>query len=159
MRSSTLFSAASILGAAVAIPAAEPSSTGPDLSTPTPLIAKRNPPANPTAPWVQINDEGQPQTTYTPSATSVDGTTSIQDAAPHDLTASVYTETWYGEISTRTGDVPNPQPTGKKSSKAGAFTRCFNLNGQIAPFCNPSENSVLYTDETYYGTLPCPLSF
>lgn len=153
MLSSTLLSAVSLLGFAAAIPAAQPSDPSPGtIESSESLIAKRNPPADSTAPWVQVNDEGQPETTYTPSATLVDGTTSIQDAAPHDLTASVYTETWYGEISTRTGDVPNPQPTGKKSSQEGAFTRCYNLDGKNAPFCAPSENSVLYTDSKYYVT-------
>lgn len=142
MHSSTLLSAASLLGIAAAIPAAA-------APQPLDLIAKRDPPAA-TAPWVEVDDEGQPQTTYTPSVTVVDSSTSVQDAAPHDLTASVYTETWYGEISTRTGDPPNPTPTGKGDK--GAFTRCYNMDGKNAPFCAPAENSVLYTDQTYYVT-------
>lgn len=148
MRSSTILSAASLLGLAAAIPAAA------DPQQPDLIIAKRDPPAA-TAPWVEVDDGGQPKTTYTPSATVVDASTSIQDAAPHDLTASVYTETWYGEIETRTGDPPNPTPTGKGDQ--GAFTRCFNMDGKNAPFCAPAENSILYTDKTYYGKLRnCP---
>ena len=147
MRSSTLLSAAAALGFAAAAPAAPSSSAS--LND----LPKRDPPAA-TAPWVQIDEDGQPKTTHTPSATVLeDGSTSVSDAAPHDLTATVYTRTWYGEISTSTGDPPNPTQTGssKKKNKSGAITRCFNKDGDNAPFCAPSQDSTLYTKGTYYG--------
>lgn len=146
MRAVTFFSSAALLGVAAAVPAASQQQPRAQ-ETAEPLVA-RDPPA-PTAPWVEVNDNGQPSTTYTPVQTQVDGSTSYIDAAPHDLTASVYTQTWYGEISTRTGDPPNPTPTGKGNK--GAFTRCYNMDGEFAPFCAPSVNSTMYIDQTYYG--------
>lgn len=111
------------------------------------VIEKR---ADQTAAWVSVDDEAQPATTYTPSMTVVDGVTSIVDAAPHDLTATVYTSTHYGEIYTSTGEPPNPTASGKHGE--GAFTRCHNKDGSNAPFCSPYENSTLTTGQTYFVT-------
>lgn len=110
------------------------------------VIEKR---ADQTAAWVSVDDEAQPATTYTPSMTVVDGVTSIVDGAPHDLTATVYTSTHYGEIYTSTGEPPNPTASGKHGE--GAFTRCHNKDGSNAPFCSPYENSTLTTGKTYFG--------
>ncbi|KAH7156210.1 hypothetical protein EDB81DRAFT_786294 [Dactylonectria macrodidyma] len=106
--------------------------------------------ADQTAAWVTVDDEGQPETTYTPSMTVVDGTTSIEHGAPHDITASVYTITEWGKITTSTGDPPNP--TAKAKSGQGAFARCHNMDGDNAPFCEPSSNSTLFVGSTYYIT-------
>lgn len=102
-----------------------------------------------TAPWVSVDDEGQPQETYTPSMTVEDGTTKIENGAPHDLTASVYTWTSYAKVHTTTGEPPNPTATGKNGQ--GAFARCYNMKGDNAPFCDPRPNSTLYVKDTYYG--------
>lgn len=111
------------------------------------IIEKR---AAVTAPWVSVDDEGQPQETHTPSMTVVDGTTKIENGAPHDLTASVYTYTEYAKVHTSTGEPPNPTASGK--SGQGAFARCFNQDGDNAPFCDPRPNSTLLKGKTYYIT-------
>ena len=117
-----------------------------DLQDDAPALEKR---ADKTAAWVTVDDEQQPATTYTPSYTTIDGTTSIIDAAPHDLTASVYTYTSWGKIHTSTGEPPNPQATGKHGE--GVFSRCYNKDGDNAPFCSPYANSTLDVSKTYFG--------
>lgn len=108
--------------------------------------------ADATMPWVGVNDEGQPIETHTPSPTTDEnGATSVADGAPHDLTASVYTMTSYGVVTTSTGDPPNPTATSKGGE--GAFSRCYNVDGEFAPFCKPSHNTTLLTGNTYYGEL------
>ncbi|KAK5992729.1 hypothetical protein PT974_06145 [Cladobotryum mycophilum] len=106
--------------------------------------------ADPTSPWVTVDDEGRPATTYTPSMTTVSGTPTAVNGAPHDLTATVYTWTSWGVITTSTGEPPNPTATSK--SNQGTFSRCHNTDGEFAPFCRPSHNSTLLTDNTYYIT-------
>lgn len=113
---------------------------------PAPVMEKR---ADQTAAWVQVDDEGQPAATNTPSMTVVDGVTSIENGAPHDITASVYTITAHAKVTTSTGDPPNPSATGKNGQ--GAFARCHNMDGEHAPFCDPSANSTLFVGSTYYG--------
>ncbi|QUC21464.1 uncharacterized protein UV8b_05707 [Ustilaginoidea virens] len=105
----------------------------------------------PQAPWVTVNDEGNPVTTLTPAVSSVSGTPSPVDAAPHDLTASLYTVTNYGHVYTSTGLPPNPTATNAKTNE-GSFSRCFNQRGAYAPFCRPTHNSTIYTGRTYYVT-------
>jgi len=117
-----------------------------DLQDDAPAFEKR---ADKTAAWVTVDDEQQPATTYTPSYTTIDGTTSIIDAAPHDLTASVYTYTSWGKYYTSTGEPPNPQATGKHGE--GVFSRCYNKDGDNAPFCSPYANSTLDVSKTYFG--------
>ncbi|OAQ66842.1 hypothetical protein VFPPC_08351 [Pochonia chlamydosporia 170] len=140
-----------VLGAALAIRAA----TAVAVPAPSePAILPRdydNDDNLPTAPWVTVDDEGNPSKTFTPSFATVAGTASGIDTAPHDLTASLYTITKYGHISTSTGLPPNPTPTNDKT-KQGAFSRCYNKNGPYAPFCRPSYNSSIYTGSTYYVT-------
>ncbi|KAL3958904.1 hypothetical protein ACCO45_007066 [Purpureocillium lilacinum] len=70
---------------------------------------------------------------------------------PHDLTASVYTWTTWGKITTSTGEPPNPTATNVKTGE-GSFSRCFNKDGPNAPFCRPAANSTLLTGSTYYIT-------
>ncbi|KAF4949885.1 hypothetical protein FSARC_13354 [Fusarium sarcochroum] len=106
--------------------------------------------ADQTAAWVTVDDDMQPATTYTPSYTTIDGTTSLLDAAPHDLTASVYTYTSWGKAYTSTGEPPNPQATGKHGE--GVFSRCHNQDGENAPFCAPHANSTLDARKTYFVT-------
>lgn len=108
-----------------------------------------NSPAEPTDPWVKVDDDGQPSTTYTPQFTTQASSTSLLDAAPHDLTASVYTWTTWAKVTTSTGDPPNPTATGKNGE--GSFARCYNPDGENAPFCRPAFNSTLLTGRTYYG--------
>ncbi|KHN96830.1 uncharacterized protein MAM_05386 [Metarhizium album ARSEF 1941] len=105
----------------------------------------------PAAPWVTVDDNGNPSTTFTPVLTTISGTPSAVDAAPHDLTASVYTLASYGHVSTSTGLPPNPTATNAVTNQ-GSFSRCYNRNGPYAPFCRPSYNSTIYTGNTYYIT-------
>ncbi|ODA76150.1 hypothetical protein RJ55_08433 [Drechmeria coniospora] len=106
---------------------------------------------DPMLPWIAVDDEGQPSTTYSPTVTTIDGTPTPVNGAPHDLTASVYTWTTWGHITTSTGEPPNPTAT-KAGSLEGAFSRCYNLDGPFAPFCRPDINSTLLTGNTYYIT-------
>ncbi|KAG6007980.1 hypothetical protein E4U21_005214 [Claviceps maximensis] len=103
------------------------------------------------APWVVVNDEGAPATVYTPMVTTIDGTPTPVNPAPHDLTASVYTITNYGHVYTTTQSPPNPMVTNVKTNE-GFFSRCYNKNGPYAPFCRPTHNSSIYVDYTYYVT-------
>ncbi|KAF4589460.1 hypothetical protein GQ602_003349 [Ophiocordyceps camponoti-floridani] len=107
----------------------------------------------PTAPWVTINDEGQPAMTVTPSMATVSGTSTLDHAAPHDLTASVYTWVTWGAVTTSTGAPPNPTAVDKKTGQ-GAFSRCYRdgKGDDFAPFCRPLVNSSLLTGTTYYVT-------
>ena len=74
----------------------------------------------PAAPWVAIDDNGNPSKTFTPAFTTVSGSSSGVDVAPHDLTASLYTMTNYGHITNSNGLPPNPTPTNAKTNK-GSF--------------------------------------
>lgn len=149
MLSAALLSAFALSGAvsASAIPTAAPE-MDPDMipAMGEPSIVKRVDAENP---WVTVDDYTSPATTYTPSITTIDGSTSRVNAAPHDLTASVYTWTTIGEISTSTGEPPNPTATGKHGE--GVFARCYNRDGPHAPFCHPYPNSTLHTENTYYS--------
>ena len=138
MHASTLLAAAALWASAKAIPAAH---AVVDFA-----IEKR---AEQTDAWVTVDDEGQPVKTYTPSMTVVDGTTSIKDGAPHDITATVYTWTKWDEVITSTGSPPAPTATGRNGQ--GAFARCHNMDGDNAPFCDPAVNSTLYLGSTYYS--------
>ncbi|KAF4125193.1 hypothetical protein GMORB2_4032, partial [Geosmithia morbida] len=92
-----------------------------------------------------------PVATHTPSITTKeDGSTEVVDAAPHDLTASVFTSTYYGIVTTSTGEPPIPSATGKDGD--GAFARCVNLDGDGAPLCDPEPSSTMFQGTTYYVT-------
>lgn len=113
------------------------------------VFAELAPRADPTAPWVSVDDDGQPQTTFTPTSTVVDGTPSVVNGAPYDLTATVFTASSQGELTTFTSSVP--PPTAVAQSGAGAFSRCSNSTGFV---CDPAEASVLYPGKTYYSKPP-----
>lgn len=112
-------------------------------------------------PWISVDDEGRPAATLTPFLTTDDeGSTYLRDAAPHDLTATVFTYTDYGKVSTSTGDPPNPSAT-TENSLQGGFPVCSNMEGENAPLCAPSPRSTLWQNEVYYGVfmpLPAPPS-
>ncbi|KAI5462128.1 hypothetical protein BGZ63DRAFT_354292 [Mariannaea sp. PMI_226] len=145
MRASTIIVAlstvASVSASALRIRAAAPE--------PTKLVEKRDD-ADPTNAWVTVDDEAQPEQTFTPSAKVVDGTTEYEDGAPHDLTATLYTMTEWGVKTTSTGPPPNPTAQGKNGQ--GAFSRCHNKDGTNAPLCAPAADSTLLVDSTYYIT-------
>ncbi|UKZ75495.1 hypothetical protein TrVFT333_003181 [Trichoderma virens FT-333] len=144
--------AIAILGAAAALCG---SATAMPKATPEPQLemhrrANLRPRADPTAPWVTVGDEGTPVKTVTPKMTTISGTPTLVDVAPHDITASAYTWTSWGEIFTSTGRPPNPTAT--SSNNDGVFSRCYNKDGEDAPFCTPYKNSTLTTGNTYYIT-------
>ncbi|KAI1074863.1 hypothetical protein F5B20DRAFT_585873 [Whalleya microplaca] len=100
-------------------------------------------------PWVTVDDDGQPKT-VTPVLSTVDGTPTVVSAAPHDITATVFTRTDYGKVSTSTGSVPPiATPTGG-SAEAGSFPVCHNKDGDLAPWCAPTEGTTLYPGTSYY---------
>ncbi|KAL9480115.1 hypothetical protein ACSS6W_004901 [Trichoderma asperelloides] len=141
--------AAALCSPAVAMPTAAPH---PELEALEALHRRAHlqPRADPTAPWVTVGDEGTPVKTITPKATTISGTPTLVDVAPHDITASVYTFTSWGVITTSTGQPPNPTATSKNND--GVFSRCYNKDGKDAPFCTPYTNSSLLTGNTYYIT-------
>ncbi|KAG9256065.1 uncharacterized protein F5Z01DRAFT_536558 [Emericellopsis atlantica] len=148
MRGSSLFASALLLLQANAHPAApvEADDDPVAIITAAPVLAKR---ASPTAPWVRVDDEGRPAETLTPKLK--DGSDDEYDnAAPHDLTASEFTSTAWGRVTTSTGEPPNPSATNKHGE--GAFSRCYNEDGDNAPLCAPAEDSTLFQGTTYYIT-------
>ncbi|KAI1392938.1 uncharacterized protein F4822DRAFT_392635 [Hypoxylon trugodes] len=100
-------------------------------------------------PWVTVNDDGKPST-VTPVLSTVSGTPTVISGAPHDLTATVFTETSYGKVSTSTGTAPMATATGGEG--AGSFQACHNKDGDGAPWCQPTAGSPLYPGVTYYFT-------
>lgn len=144
--------AIAILGAAAALCG---SATAMPKATPEPQLEMHRranhlqPRADPTAPWVTVGDEGTPVKTVTPKMTTVSGTPTLVDVAPHDITASVFTWTSWGDIFTSTGLPPNPTATSKNQD--GVFSRCYNKDGEDAPFCTPYKNSTLTTGNIYYS--------
>lgn len=135
------------------IAAAFPTDGAPEPTAAPELVPR----ADATAPWVSVDDKGRPKT-YTPSVTTVSGTTSLVDPARHDLTASVFTWVTYGVPHTSTGSVPNPTATG--TSGQGSFSLCSNSakDGAHVPFCHPYPDSVLLKTRTYYS-LSSPITF
>ncbi|KAL7620199.1 hypothetical protein AAE478_009192 [Parahypoxylon ruwenzoriense] len=97
-------------------------------------------------PWVTVDEDGKPST-VTPILSTISGTPTVISGAPHDLTATVFTTTNYGLISTRTGAAPIATATG---SEAGSFPVCHNKDGDFAPWCQPTEGTTLYPGVTYY---------
>ncbi|KAI8623208.1 hypothetical protein F5Y19DRAFT_481954 [Xylariaceae sp. FL1651] len=99
-------------------------------------------------PWVTVNEDGKPST-VTPVLTTISGTPTVISGAPHDITATVFTETNYGKVTTSTGSAPLPTATDKS---AGSFAVCQNEDGDLAPWCLPSAGTPLYPGTTYYFT-------
>ncbi|KAI4861114.1 hypothetical protein F4820DRAFT_81423 [Hypoxylon rubiginosum] len=100
-------------------------------------------------PWVTVNEDGKPST-VTPVLTTISGTPTIISGAPHELTATVFTETNYGKVSTSTGTAP--MPTATASDGAGSFQVCHNKDGENVPWCIPTEGTPMYPGTTYYFT-------
>ncbi|KAI1319645.1 hypothetical protein F5Y16DRAFT_390690 [Xylariaceae sp. FL0255] len=104
---------------------------------------------NTLAPWVTVGSDGS-RSTVTPVLSTVDGTPTVVNGAPHDLTATDYTTTTMGEILTSTAAPPAPTTT--NTDGAGSFSVCNNLDGDLAPWCQPAQNDTLYVGTTYYFT-------
>lgn len=106
--------------------------------------------ADATEPWVTVDTSGHPKT-VTPIQTTISGTPTVLSAAPEAVTATVFTQTNYGEVSTVTATAPNPTPTSGEGA-AGAFPVCHNRDGPNAPFCLPGAGKEMYPGTTYYIT-------
>ncbi|KAL7939531.1 hypothetical protein V8C35DRAFT_10608 [Trichoderma chlorosporum] len=148
-----LGAAAALYGSVAAMPKATPEpQPHPQLEMQMQMLRRANlqPRADATAPWVTVGDEGTPVKTVTPKMTTVSGTPTLVDVAPHDITASAYTWTSWGDIFTSTGRPPNPTAT--STNNDGVFSRCYNVDGDDAPFCTPYKNSTLTTGNIYYIT-------
>lgn len=124
---------------ALTLPAPEPTTT-PSL----------NPRADPTIAWITVDSTGL-ASTITPVVTISDGVPTTLSAIPPDLTATVLTRTEYGEVVTSTGTAP-ALPTAQNAEGKGYFLACSNVDGEAAPFCEPSKaGGDLYVGTTYYG--------
>ncbi|KAI2622455.1 hypothetical protein GGR54DRAFT_64648 [Hypoxylon sp. NC1633] len=130
--STTVAATALLLSLASAIPNVRPRETDPALE-----------------PWVTVNEDGKPST-VTPVLSTISGSPTIISGAPHDLTATVFTETNYGKVSTSTGTAPIPTAT--DGDGAGSFPVCHNKDGDHVPWCLPTEGTPLYPGTTYYFT-------
>lgn len=98
-----------------------------------------------------MNASGSPVTTINPVLTTVNGAATTLSVDP-------------GAASLTTGDViPTPISSGAAatSTGGGSFPVCYNIEGEFAPFCLPTNGSSVYVGETYYGQLqhPLPIAF
>jgi hypothetical protein len=100
-------------------------------------------------PWVTVADDGT-RKTVTPVLTTISGTATVISGAPNDLTATVFTTTNNGQVSTSTGTAP--LATATASDGAGSFLKCSNKDGTLAPWCLPTDGGSLYPGTTYYCT-------
>lgn len=115
------------------------------------------PPTTPTgalAPWVSVDESGQPKT-ITPILTTISGTPTTLPPAPFAVTASVLTQTRPdAKLTTSTGPSA-PEATSPNGSSGGAFPICTNTPPSfLAPFCSPENNSTLHPGVTHYGPPP-----
>jgi hypothetical protein len=136
-----------LAGAALAGASPEPT----DIPVPADLVARDGKDVGEFSPWVEVDNEGQPVTTHTPVVTTTRGQETTLDAAPYELTGSVFTLTSWADVFTSTGEPPNPTGNPKKKGE-GAFSSCVNTDGEYAPICRPSHNSTLLTGNHYYIT-------
>ncbi|PHH51505.1 hypothetical protein CFIMG_000179RA [Ceratocystis fimbriata CBS 114723] len=119
---------------------------------PSPALAARHEPhttavgiAPPMAVWVEVDADGQPVKTHTPSQTVIDGTTSLLDAPPYEITGTVFTE-YHPDRTVYATRLPQP-----KSDGSGAFPLCTATAGADgSPFCWPREGDTLFVDTQYY---------
>ncbi|SPQ18341.1 f381ca63-ea10-4bda-8231-ca288ce67272 [Thermothielavioides terrestris] len=110
------------------------------------LVARQG--ANPTDPWVTVDEEGIPKT-VTPVLTTISGTPTLLSAPPPDLTATLFTKHPNSILTTSTGPA-EPVPTNDNGT--AAFPPCSNTDGEFKPFCRPKHNDVYHPDTTHYIT-------
>jgi hypothetical protein len=96
-------------------------------------------------PWVSVDASGIPLATITPVLTTIDGVTSVINAAPPSLTATT-TSTQGDSKATPISGTDVPTSTG-----GGSYLLCHNTDGDFAPFCKPDNGSEVYVGQTYYG--------
>lgn len=102
--------------------------------------------------WVTVDSSGVPATVTPVVTADGDGAaTTISNAVPEELTATVFTRTEYAEVTTSTAGPAGPVPTATGEDGSGSFLACDNADGPYFPFCQPAQNSSLYPGTTYYG--------
>jgi len=99
--------------------------------------------------WVSVDSSGTPHT-ITPSVTTIDGTASVINPVPEDVTATVVTGYNNGDRTIATNTAPIATAT--SSSGAGSFAVCNNTDGEYAPFCTVAGGQPLTPGNTYYIT-------
>ncbi|KAK0730351.1 hypothetical protein B0H67DRAFT_638865 [Lasiosphaeris hirsuta] len=107
-------------------------------------------PANPTAPWVSVDESGNPKT-VTPVLTTISGTSTIISGAPYDVTGTVFTKVdSKASVTTSTGIA---QATAANANGSGAFALCHTTDDNpLKPFCEPRNNATMYPGSTQYIT-------
>jgi hypothetical protein len=107
-------------------------------------------------PWVTVEPDGSARTII-PSVATAASTTSTISPPPARLTQ---TAAWTLTISssTTTSIGISPVVTAYGPGEQGSFLLCDNYEGSNAPFCQPEEGSVLFSNLVYYGSasLRCP---
>ncbi|CAK7226315.1 hypothetical protein SCUCBS95973_006160 [Sporothrix curviconia] len=111
--------------------------SGSVLASPAPAPAADTTTAalQPTNAWVSVGNDGTTKT-ITPVLTTISGTPTVISAEP---TAN----------STASSSGP---PEATATNGAGSFPVCSNVDGDLAPFCAPSNGSTLNPGATYYVT-------
>ncbi|EHA49952.1 hypothetical protein MGG_03621 [Pyricularia oryzae 70-15] len=105
-----------------------------------------------TAAWVSVDDSGAPKT-LTPVLSTANGLpTIVSNAAPHEITATVFTRTQHGYISTSTGSPSVYSAMSGGSNGQGAFPLCKAAAEAKTPLCLPKDGSILNPGITYYVT-------
>ncbi|SPO07637.1 uncharacterized protein DNG_10332 [Cephalotrichum gorgonifer] len=133
------------LPAALSLPELPTARSAPaPTAEPAPIVPR----AEATAIWVAIDKDGSPTTTATPYQTTIDGTPTLVDAPPYELTGTVFTWVDHLQKTTSTGS-RKPGPTGK--GKSGTFVKCFSKH-ETSPFCEPVNEGQLLVGNTYYVT-------
>ncbi|KJR80877.1 uncharacterized protein SPSK_05278 [Sporothrix schenckii 1099-18] len=102
---------------------------------PAPAADTTTAPLAPTNAWVSVDSNGTPKT-ITPLLTTISGTPTVLSAKPTVSGTASSTE----------------QPEATATNGAGSFPVCNNANGDLAPFCAPSNGTTLNPGITYYVT-------
>ncbi|KAL1898584.1 hypothetical protein Sste5346_003488 [Sporothrix stenoceras] len=102
---------------------------------PAPAVDTTTAPLAPTDAWVSVGSDGTAKT-ITPLLTTISGTPTVLSAKPTVSGTASSTE----------------QPEATATSGAGSFPVCNNVDGDLAPFCAPSNGSTLNPGITYYVT-------
>jgi hypothetical protein len=101
---------------------------------PVPAADTTTAPLAPTDAWVSVGNDGAAKT-ITPVLTTISGTPTVLSAKPTVSGTASSTE----------------QPEATATNGAGSFPVCNNVNGDLAPFCAPSNGSTLNPGITYYS--------
>ncbi|KAK4116301.1 hypothetical protein N656DRAFT_774527, partial [Canariomyces notabilis] len=109
--------------------------------------------AQPTDPWVTVDEDGHART-ITPVLATVSGVPTLLSAAPYEVTATVFTMRPWGYKTTSTGAA---QPVATNDKGAGAFAACRSSSigdggEDFKPFCLPKHQDTYYTGPMHFIT-------